>query len=111
MRYQTAPRPDMSDGFTVQSGRPESNRLWELGRLQCNRYTSPALKAIIGLVRRAEFAAIAALRRAPAAADSTRDAASHVKHLSGHVLGHRRPRCDLRMRWVGRRSDGQHWDL
>src|SRR4051812_43958166 len=34
VRYQTAPRPE--------SGRPDSNRHRELGRLLCDRYTTPA---------------------------------------------------------------------
>src|SRR5688500_17914468 len=67
MRYQTAPRPESQaslrhvtpgvygntlsgvasegcrpGGSDSRSGRPESNRLSELGRLSCNLYTTPA---------------------------------------------------------------------
>src|SRR3954466_6372696 len=38
MRYQTAPRPEgLSRLILRRSGRPDSNRLRELGRLQCNQ--------------------------------------------------------------------------
>src|SRR4051794_4227390 len=47
MRYQTAPRPDVRS-ILDRSGRPDSNRLRELGRLQCNQLHLARATRIIG---------------------------------------------------------------
>ncbi len=61
MRYQTAPRPDacavvprnrLCDPILGPSGRPGSNRRWELGRLQCYQLHHARTRPIIGSARR-----------------------------------------------------------
>src|SRR4051812_1473201 len=90
MRYQTAPRP--GDGSILDpSGRPDSNRLRELGRLQCNQLHLARARLIIGSHSRLSARADAAWFAKLSGRGTVLSAGSPAAHLRRMPLPRSRP--------------------